>query len=56
MSGYATANPTYLANDINQLVQSIYKTQLAEKDYRLIGQENHIKQSGRVGTASLPLS
>ena len=31
-------------NDINQLVQGIYKTQLAEKDYRLTEQESYIKQ------------
>ncbi|NJO18312.1 MAG: response regulator [Thioploca sp.] len=31
-------------NNINQLVQSIYKTQLAEKDYQLTAQESYIKQ------------
>ena len=31
-------------NNINQLVQGIYKTQLAEKDYQLTEQENYIKQ------------
>ncbi|BAP56251.1 signal transduction histidine kinase [Thioploca ingrica] len=31
-------------NNVNQLVQGIYKTQLAEKDYRLTEQESHIKQ------------
>ena len=31
-------------NNINQLVQGIYKTQLAEKDYQLTAQENYIKQ------------
>ncbi len=31
-------------NNINQLVQSIYKTQLAEKDYQLTEQESYIKQ------------
>jgi signal transduction histidine kinase/DNA-binding response OmpR family regulator len=31
-------------NHINQLVQGIYKIQLAERDYRLTEQENYIKQ------------